>query len=151
MISKNSWSPKKRSSLKLRWIFRPKSEIETDFPPKNRWFRKKKGLHQNWNEFFGQNRKFILFFRPNRGNSFTTLAPKSLWAAVFVFWAKIGLKSTKNVRFCILYRPMGKLDLPQPPLAMRAKSTDRDKLTAKRRFRYSDFVTDFVAVILSQS
>ena len=34
----------------------------------------------------------------------------------------------------------------------RAKSTDRDKLTAnkltaKRRFRYSDFVTDFGAVI----
>ena len=32
---------------------------------------------------------------------------------------------------------------------LRAKSTDRDKLTAnklttKRRFRYSDFVTDFV-------
>ena len=34
---------------------------------------------------------------------------------------------------------------------MRAKSTDGDKLTAKRRFRYSGFVTDFVAVILSQS
>ena len=43
----------------------------------------------------------------------------------------------------------------------RAKSTDRDKLTAnkltsnkltaKRRFRYSGFVTDFVAVISSQS
>ena len=39
---------------------------------------------------------------------------------------------------------------------MRAKSTDRDKLTtnkltARRRFRYSGFVTDFVAVISSQS
>ena len=38
----------------------------------------------------------------------------------------------------------------------RAKSTDRDKLTAnkltaKRRFRYSHFVTDLVAVISSQS
>ena len=38
----------------------------------------------------------------------------------------------------------------------RAKSTYRDKLTAnkltaKRRFRYSGFVTDFVAVISSQS
>ena len=27
--------------------------------------------------------------------------------AVFIFSPKIGLKSTKNVRFCILYRPMG--------------------------------------------
>ena len=34
---------------------------------------------------------------------------------------------------------------------LRAKSTDRDKLTAKRQFCYRDFVTDFVAVILSQS
>ena len=34
---------------------------------------------------------------------------------------------------------------------MRAKSTDRDKLTAKQRVCYSDFITDFVAVILSQS
>ena len=38
----------------------------------------------------------------------------------------------------------------------RAKSTDHDKLTAskltaKRRFCYSDFVTNFDAVILSQS
>ena len=34
---------------------------------------------------------------------------------------------------------------------MRAKSTDRDKLTANLRFRHSDFVTDFVIIISSQS
>ena len=39
---------------------------------------------------------------------------------------------------------------------MQAKSTDCDKLTmnkltVKRRFRYSGFVTDFVEVISSQS
>ena len=33
----------------------------------------------------------------------------------------------------------------------RAKSPDRDKLTANQRFRYSDIVTDFVVVILSKS
>ena len=33
---------KKRSSPKLRLIFRPKSEIQTFFPPKNRWSPKKK-------------------------------------------------------------------------------------------------------------
>ena len=35
--------------------------------------------------------------------------------------------------------------------AVRARSTDHDKLTAKKRFRHSDLVTDFVTVILSQS
>ena len=39
---------------------------------------------------------------------FTTSAPKFLWGGQFSFFlAKIGLKSTKNVRFCILYRPVG--------------------------------------------
>ena len=33
----------------------------------------------------------------------------------------------------------------------RAKSTDRNKLIASQGFHYSDFVTDFVTVILSQS
>ena len=32
-----------------------------------------------------------------------------------------------------------------------ARSTDRDKLTTNQRFRHKDLVTDFVAVILSQS
>ena len=40
-------SKKKRSSPKLRLIFRPKSEIQTFFSPKFRWSPKKKGLHQN--------------------------------------------------------------------------------------------------------
>ena len=38
------------SSPKLRLIFRPKSEIQTFFPPKIKWSpkkKKKKGLHQN--------------------------------------------------------------------------------------------------------
>ena len=29
--------------------------------------KKKKGLHQNWDWFFGRNRKFKRFFRPNSG------------------------------------------------------------------------------------
>ena len=33
----------------------------------------------------------------------------------------------------------------------RAKSTDRDKLTAKQPFCHSDFVTNFVILISSQS
>ena len=35
-------SKKKRSSPKLRQTFRPKPEIQTVFPPKNRWSKKKR-------------------------------------------------------------------------------------------------------------
>ena len=51
-------SKKKRSSPKLRVIFRPKLEIQTFFSPIFRWSpkkkkkKKKKGLHQNWDWFF---------------------------------------------------------------------------------------------------
>ena len=38
--------------------------------------------------------------------------------AIFHFLQKIGLKSTKNMRFCILYKPMGGARAPPaPPLA----------------------------------
>ena len=68
---------KKRSSSKLRRIFRPKSEIQTLFQ--------------------AESRHLLLNF----GTQF------SLEGAVLIFSPKIGLKSTKNVLFCILYRPMG--------------------------------------------
>ena len=34
--------------------------------------------------------------------------------AIFSFSQKIGLKSTKNMRFCILHKPMGGLEPPSP-------------------------------------
>ena len=38
--------------------------------------------------------------------------------SIFNFSQKIGLKSTKNMRFCILHKPMGGLEpSPAPPLA----------------------------------
>ena len=37
--------------------------------------------------------------------------------AIFHFSQKIGLKSTKNMRFCILHKPMGGLEPPPPPPA----------------------------------
>ena len=43
--------------------------------------------------------------------------PISFDGAVFNFLPKIALKSTKNVRFCILPKPMGGLEPPPPPLA----------------------------------
>ena len=86
---------------KLRRIFRPKSAVETVFPLKDRWSPKKKR-----------------FFCPNHGNSFSTPSPNPFGGgAVFIFWAKIGVKSTRNVQFCILFRPMGGSSPPPPPLA----------------------------------
>ena len=44
-------------------------------------------------------------------------APNSFRGAVFIFRAKIGLRSIKNVLFCILFSPMGAQDSPALPLA----------------------------------
>ena len=67
--------------------------------------KKKKGLRQNSGRFFSQFRKF----KRLRGGSFR------MGGAIFHFSQKIGLKSTKNMRFCILYKPMGGLEPPPPP------------------------------------
>ena len=100
------WSPKKkkkRSSPKLRLIFWPKSEIQRFFPPKIRWSPKKKSLRRNWGWFFGPNRKSKRLRRA-----------VFQWGggAIFNFSQKIGLKTTKMVRFCILHKPMGGLEPP---------------------------------------
>ena len=74
VVSKKIKKNKKRSSPKLRLIFRPNSEIQTF-----------------------------------EGGLF------SYGGAIFNFSQKIGLKSTKNVRFCILHKPMRGLEPPLPP------------------------------------
>ena len=94
------WSPtKKRSSPKFKAFFWPKSgDIQ------------KIGLHRLWVSSWT---KKLHYSGPNNGKSFTTSAPKSLWGrAVFIFGAKIGLKSTRNVLFCIFFRPMGEARAP---------------------------------------
>ena len=58
------------------------------FTAQNQVISKKKGLHQNWDGFFGQIRKFKRFFRPNHGNYFTTSAPKFLWGGCFHVFTK---------------------------------------------------------------
>ena len=98
---------KKRSSLKLRLTFRPKSDIQRFFPPKNRWSQKK-GLHWNWDWFFGRNPNFVLkilrlIFRLVLKIQTFKVGLFSYRGAIFNFSQKIGLKSTKNVRFCILH------------------------------------------------
>ena len=118
-VQKRVVSKKKRSLPKLSLIFRPKSEIQTIFLLKNRWSPKNKKQKSS-------SPKLSLIFRPkleiqtlfhtesrhllhNFGTQF------SLGGAVFIFSPKIGLKSNKNVRFCILHKPMGGLELPPPP------------------------------------
>ena len=103
---------------KLRRNFSESSEIQTFFQPKNRWSPKKKKIFA----------EIETDFPAKIGNSnafsgrFTTCTsqlrhPISFGGAVFNFSPKIGLKSTKNVRFCILHKPMGGSSPPRPPLA----------------------------------
>ena len=44
-----------------------------------------------------------------------SLLPNPVGGAVFIFAAKICLQSTKNVLFCILFRPMGGAVFHCPP------------------------------------
>ena len=72
----------------------------------------KKGLHPNSISFPDQvqmrsRKKELHFSGPNNSKSFTTSARQFHWGAIFIFGAKTGLKSTKNVVFCILFRPIG--------------------------------------------
>ena len=86
----NSFSAQKQVISKKKKVF---TEIETDFS--------------------GRNHKFKRFLRPNQGNSFTTSAPKSLWGGLFSFFEqKSASKAPKNVRFCVLFRPVGKVRAP---------------------------------------
>ena len=56
-------------------------------------------------------------FRRLRGGCFR------MGGAIFHFSHKIGLKSTKSMRFCILHKPMGGLEPPLPPPPCYATAT----------------------------
>ena len=102
----------KKKKKKKKKVF---TEIETGFSA---------GI-ENSNVFSAQNQvvskkkrsspKLRLVFRPNseiqtfEGGLFSYGG-----GAIFNFSQKIGLKSTKNVRFCILHKPMGGLEPPAP-------------------------------------
>ena len=59
--------------------------------------------------------KLTLIFRPNSEIQTFEGGLFSYGGAIFNFSQKIGLKSTKNVRFCILHKPMGGLEPPPAP------------------------------------
>ena len=82
---------KKRSSPKLRLIFRPISQIQTF-----------------------------------EGGLF------SYGGAIFNFSQKIGLKSIKNMRFCILHEPMGGLEPPRAPPWLRYCAQTKQSHTGQK-------------------
>ena len=65
-----SWISFRRIVRKLRRIVLESSEIQRFFPPELRWSpkKKKKGLRQNSEWFFGRNPKFKGFFLPKLGD-----------------------------------------------------------------------------------
>ena len=98
---------------RLSW---PESEIWRFFPAKIRWSSKKKSLRRLWVR--SRTKKTPLFWSKWRHvlHNFGSQIP--LGGAVFIFVTKIGLKSTKNVLFCILFRPMEGARAPlSPPTA----------------------------------
>ena len=129
---------KKRSSPKLSLIFRPKSEIQRFFPPKIRWSPKKKRSSPKLSLIFWPNAEIQTF----QGGCFL------MGGAIFNFSQNIGLMSIKNVRFCILHKPMGGSSPPPPPLATLLGSTyfkQIFKVKQKKRF-LGEIWTNFVQI-----
>ena len=61
-------------------------------------------------------KKKLQFCGPNHSKSFTGSDRQSHWGgAICIFGTKSCLKSTKNVVFCILFRPMRGARAPAPP------------------------------------
>ena len=58
------------------------------------------------------------------------LIANPIGGAIFIFGAKIGRKSTKNVLFCILFRPMGSSSPPPPGYATATKNAANWSRTA---------------------
>ena len=91
-----------RKYRKFKGFFRPKlGDLQ-----KKKKKKKKKVFAKIQSDFSPKFRKF----KRLRGGSFR------MGGAIFHFSQKIGLKSTKYMRFCILHKPMGGARAP-PPLA----------------------------------
>ena len=58
--------------------------------------------------------------------------------AIFILGAKIGLKSTKNVVFCILFRPMGRATAPLATLLLTNKLPARKSM--EELFQNGDYL-----------
>ena len=56
------------------------------------------------------------------------LLPNPVGGAVFIFGAKISIKSPKNMLFCILFRPIGGLEPPLATLLATCKLSNKSKM-----------------------
>ena len=124
-LSEN-WDEISRKGRKIKAFFRPKlgglqkkkvfTKIQSEFSAEI----------QNSKVFSAQNqviskKKNKVFtdvetdFSFNFANSVVWGGLFSKGGAIFHFSQKIGLKSTKNMQFCILHKPMGETRAPPPP------------------------------------
>ena len=97
MFLSKSYDPppqKKRSSPIVEWFFRPKSDI----------LQKKKVFTKIYVRSKSNKSTFQIQMTASTSK---LLLPNPVGEAVFIFGAKISLKNTKHVLFCILFRPMG--------------------------------------------
>ena len=69
--------------------------------------KKKKRSSPNLKRISRPNSKIQTLFQVESRHLLRIFGTQIPLGGVFNFSAKIGFKSTKNVRFCILYRPMG--------------------------------------------
>ena len=118
---------KKRSSPKFRVIFRPKSKIQTFFPPKFRWSPKKK-------------KKKKKVFAKIQGDFSSNFACSNVWVGALFVWGglfsifhrKSASKAQKTCDFAYFTSQWGGLEPPSPPLATllletKAKAKDTKK------------------------
>ena len=95
--------------IKIKKVF---TKIETVFPAEIGWSSKKKIFTQIQAVFLtnfrcGPEIKNCTFLVQITASPSQLLIANPIGGAIFILVAKIGFKRTKNVVFCILFRPMG--------------------------------------------
>ena len=123
--------------ISFRWFVRnlrrnvsERSEIQRFFPPKLRWSpkKKKKGLRQNSDWFFGRNPKVKRFFRPKLGDL-----------------QKKKKKKRSSPKFRLIFRPKSKIQTFFPPKlrwSPKKKKKKKKKVFAKIQ---GDFSPNFAS------
>ena len=115
MVSKK----KKRSSPKLRLIFRPKSEIQRFFPPKIRWSPKKKRSSPKLRLIFWPKSEIQRFFPPK------------------IRWSPKKKRSSPKLR--LIFRPKSEIQRFFPPKIRWSPK--------KKKKVFAEIETDFLAEI----
>ena len=103
---KIGWSPKKKVFAEIESEFSAKIRNSRVFSAQNQVVSKKKERSSP---------KLSPIFWPKSGIQTFERGLFSYGGAIFNFSQKIGLKTTKNVRFCILHKPMGGGSSPPAP------------------------------------